>query len=428
MFHANGASPEAAARSRRGQALTIVLIVLALAGLVCAGELTHIHYKVNTDPNYKSNCNYMDEVNCEDVAASHFSEVLGVPISVWGLFAYATLLALAVAGTRRARGGTPAGLPGVTFLWSLAGLASGGALAYISGVVLQVVCPWCVGLYVVNLLVFATSYLLARRVAGGLGPALRADLQRFRRHPVITGVVAGGLAVAFAALLLFYPEVRMEIEEGAALPVPEGCGAGHHHAAEGSAHAGATEAVVTVEEFSDYECGHCRRAHRTLRVLVDEYKDRVRLVHHNFPLDNSCNTMLPRPFHLRACAASRAVICAEQQDEFWAYNDLLFANQQHLEKKHLIGYARNLKMDIPAFEDCLRAPETEDLLQRDIRDGRAWNIRGTPSFVINGRLVVGSKSPEQFRELIDEALKRCEEGEVPPTAPPPAPPAAEPTP
>ena len=405
------ASPRPSATERssrpRGQWLTISIILLAVAGIVVSVELTHVHYKVNTDPDFVSFCNIGEAVNCETVAASSYSELLGVPVAVWAIFAYVVLLGLGLAGTRRTEV-APSGFPGLVLLWASAAAAWTIAMAIISAVIIASFCILCGALYVVNAALFVLAVCLARRVVGGVGRAVAGDFRRLARAPAATGGVAALLLAATVAVVLWYPDVHAsvaDLPETPPKPGPEACGPGH--TAEGFPLFGAAEGIVTIEEYSDYECGHCKKAHALVRKLVHDYHDRVRLVHRHFPLDNACNPSIPRPFHANACLASKAAICADRQGKFWEFNDLLFERQREIAPENIVPWAGELGLDVPQFQQCLDASATESELQRDIRDGVGWGVRGTPSFVINGEFVKGARNEAGFRQLIDDALARC---------------------
>ncbi len=396
--------------THRGQALTITTILLAVAGTFISLQLTHLHYKVNTDPDFMSFCNIGDAVNCETVAASAYSQVFGVPVAVWGCLAYLVLLGLALSGARAARAARYPGLPGLIVLWALAGMVCTAVLAYISTFLIESFCVLCVMLYLINLTILGLSFPLATRTSGSIGRAVRADLRAMRQWPKLTGIGALTLGAVVGALLLFYPQIHLTSVAAAPVIMDDGCGS-NLRTADGHPMVGAKDALVTIIEFSDYQCGHCRGAHWTLRRLVDEYDGKVRLVHRHYPLDNSCNPHIPRPFHRYACLAARATICADEQGKFWEMNDILYENPRHLERKHLAGYARQLDLDLSKFEACLVSSRTEEKLREDIHAGTGWGVRGTPAFVINGRLVTGGRSKEAFREEIENAMSGCPESD-----------------
>jgi len=92
--------------------------------------------------------------------------------------------------------------------------------------------------------------------------------------------------------------------------------------------------------------------------------------------------------------------------QFWPYHDRLFDEQSAFERPQLIKYAEDLGLDGDRFTACLDGDEARRRVEADIAEGRAIGIRGTPSFLINGILVVGAIPVEKFREAIDEALGR----------------------
>ena len=81
----------------------VAALVLVTVGLGLSIELTRIHHRVHTDPEFASICNISDAINCENVARSPYSVVLGLPVSVWGILAYLTIGGLVLSGLARRR-------------------------------------------------------------------------------------------------------------------------------------------------------------------------------------------------------------------------------------------------------------------------------------------------------------------------------------
>ena len=134
-------------------------------------------------------------------------------------------------------------------------------------------------------------------------------------------------------------------------------------------------AEVTIVEFSDFECPFCREAHPALARVVRQFEGRVRLVFKNYPL----------PMHEHATAAAIAAVAAHKQGKFWEMHDLLFENQDALERSDLEDYADELGLDLERFRADLDDEETAAAVQRDRDLGREVGVRGTPSIFINGR-------------------------------------------
>lgn len=123
--------------------------------------------------------------------------------------------------------------------------------------------------------------------------------------------------------------------------------------------------------------------------------------------------------HQYAQKAAEASECADDQDKFWEYHDLLFANQGALDADSLKGYAAELKLDTDTFNDCLDGGKQTAEVEKDSQDAQSYGAGGTPAFFVNGQLVSGAKPfedyPDQsgamqpgFKSIIDAALEEAE--------------------
>jgi protein-disulfide isomerase len=170
---------------------------------------------------------------------------------------------------------------------------------------------------------------------------------------------------------------------------------------------GAPDAPLTLIEFSDYECPYCRRfVKTTLPALKAEYINtgKLRYVFRNFPLDQ---------IHRDARKAAEAAQCAGEQGQYWAMHDVLFHKQQALQLEQLKTYARNLDLDAPAFDDCLELGRYAAEVQKDVEDGIALGVQGTPSFFLGktsagdtmqGIFLSGAQPITAFRGVIERLL------------------------
>jgi len=375
----------------------IAFVLLCIVGLGVAFELTRIHLWVHADPSYRSFCALSETVNCDTVAESPYSVFLGVPVSVWGILGYLLMGALAASGLRR-RGTWPAGV-----LLGLASFSVGASLLLgsISFLTIKSICLLCLSTYAVNaaLLVLA---IVDQRAAGSLRSALRADLDKLRRSPLVAAVVMGLPAVVAVALMLTYPAYWKEHD------LQKTSGEARGMSPEGHAWIGAVQPAVTVEEYSDYECPHCRRGHREMRRLVSRYPDKLRFVHRHFPLDDHCNPMITRPFHPRACELARLVVCAGRQQKAWEASDLLFFDSADLATLSPASLARQLGIDGAALQQCMQDPSSMQAVRADIDQGRKLGIQGTPTYVIGDHTYPGQVPPSVLRQALgipeDEAL------------------------
>ena len=160
---------------------------------------------------------------------------------------------------------------------------------------------------------------------------------------------------------------------------------------------GPEHAPVTVMEYGDFECPHCRRATGPVKQMLTRFDQRVRFVFRHFPLEQV------HPHALRAAEASE---CAAAQGSFWSMHDLLFEHQQHLEPEHLRNHARALGLDMARFTAEM---DDEIYLQR-VREhqqgGTASGVRGTPTFFVNGHPVDLTAGLDALNRAIEGVLRR----------------------
>lgn len=162
---------------------------------------------------------------------------------------------------------------------------------------------------------------------------------------------------------------------------------------------GDKNAKVTIVEFSDYECPFCGRYFtQTYPQLKKDYVDtgKVKIVFRDYPL----------PFHQNAQKAAEAAECADDQGKFWEMHNKLFSNQQKLDVASLKKYAGELALDQAKFDDCLDSGKYASEVEKDMQDGSSYGVSGTPSFFVNGQLLVGAQPYSEFKKLIDAELAK----------------------
>jgi protein-disulfide isomerase len=159
---------------------------------------------------------------------------------------------------------------------------------------------------------------------------------------------------------------------------------------------GPENAPVTIVEFSDYQCPYCGRAEATVQEVLKKYGDKIRFVYRDYPLS----------FHPNAENAAIAAGCAKDQGKFWEMHGAMFNNQAKLAKDDLVATAAGLGMDKDKFKSCLDAGTHKDEVQKDFQDGQKYGVTGTPTFFINGIMMVGARDVNSFAEIIGQELER----------------------
>ena len=174
---------------------------------------------------------------------------------------------------------------------------------------------------------------------------------------------------------------------------------------------GAPGAAVTVVEFSDYQCPYCKRhATSVFPQLLEQYGDQVRFTMREFPIEN---------LHPRAFSASRAALCAGEQDAYWAMHDRMFADQRALDDAGLKASAAAIGLDQAAFDACYDSDRYTDLIREHQREAGSMGISGTPSFVIGltdaddpnlvhlSKFIRGAQPLTAFQAAIDDLLEEA---------------------
>jgi protein-disulfide isomerase len=349
---------------------------LAAVGFVLAVVLARQH--VHAHAGIASFCAINEYVNCDRVATSRFSIVLGLPVAIWGMIGYGLALLLALAGLRprRVREGWPAGL---LFVVAAAAAAVAVALALVSELAIGALCVLCAASWVTSFALLAAAWRACR--PEGVAAAIRGDLGVLRSRPLLAAGVVVAALCGVALVAAAYPRYWERRASPPPRPDASGAGAG---AAGGAAPA--SQGPLVVVEFSDYECPFCAKSHEETKALLANRPD-VTLVRRHFPLDSDCNPAVTRRMHPEACGLARAAICAEEQDKLGPMDDALFRNQQA--KRPVEEIATAVGLDLPRFRRCLVAPGTSARLRSDIDAGVRVGLKATPTYVIGGRAYSG---------------------------------------
>ncbi len=159
---------------------------------------------------------------------------------------------------------------------------------------------------------------------------------------------------------------------------------------------GAKDAPLTLVEFSDFQCPYCAYARNAfVKPLLDNYPGKMRLVYKHFPLTQ---------IHQFSFDASKAAWAAQQQGKFFEYHDLLFDRQKDLGEVAFVKIAKDLKLDLVKFNKDRTSPQAEASIKANMAQGSALNLKGTPTFVLNG-IVIEAGTPLEVIDTIIEVLK-----------------------
>jgi len=325
-------------------------VSLAAIGFLFSAYLEYLHVRAWLDPGATSFCSVAKATDCTAVALSNWSTIGNVPLPIWGA---AGFWVLGAASQRRSA-------------WLLP-FAAFGAVASLALLVVEVIaigsiCLFCEG---VHLIAWVLLFVAWRRRTVFTAP--KRDSEFFANGFV---PAAAFLLAAFFMMPLYF---RVPTWRGEP-PFPTGI------TAAGSPWIGATDPALTVEEWVDYSCPHCKAAsERTLRALA-ERGSKVRVVRRNDPR-MTCSAVSPM-----SCLPLRAALCAAQQGRFWQMDRWLFANATR-GKVDLDAAAKDIRLDSTKLKACVASRETIVAANVEYRAAVDAQVIETPSYRIDARKV-----------------------------------------
>jgi protein-disulfide isomerase len=164
---------------------------------------------------------------------------------------------------------------------------------------------------------------------------------------------------------------------------------------------GPATAPVTIAEYSDFACPYCGAAAQTINAVLDKYKEKVRLVFKHMPLGG---------LHSWARGAAITAECAAAQkpSAFWYFHDYFYdpvhrLNDENFREK-TETFAKTINLDVAKLRECVEKEEPGVRVDYDLSEASNLGFSATPTFVINGVVIVGNQPISVFEEIIQEQL------------------------
>jgi predicted DsbA family dithiol-disulfide isomerase len=159
---------------------------------------------------------------------------------------------------------------------------------------------------------------------------------------------------------------------------------------------GSLSGRVTVVEFADYECEHCKQAQALMHTLLAEYAKDITLYFKHFPLGG----------HVNSLNAALGAAAAQNQGKFWQFGDKVWENSDRLTPAVLESIAKEIGLDFSRWYGDVGSEAVRTHVQRDRSEGRSLEIRRTPAIFINGRRYGDELDVASLKDWIDEELGR----------------------
>jgi len=159
---------------------------------------------------------------------------------------------------------------------------------------------------------------------------------------------------------------------------------------------GQRSAPITILMFIDFQCPFCQASFPVLKEVIDTYDSAIHIVFKHYPITS---------IHPDAFRAAQASMCAYAQGRFWEFHDTVFSVRA-LDESSLYTYAEISGTNLLTFERCMQSNTYDQMINQDLEDGLTIGIRGTPTYLVNGRVIEGSPDIEGWRQLILEELNK----------------------
>jgi len=401
-----------------------LILAFALIGLGFSTASAWVHYKLITDPSYSSFCDVNATFNCTQVYLSQYGSFQGVSTALGGVVWFGLAVLLAAFGGASASNPknksdvSPVG--SYLFAWSTIGLAVVLYLAYASFFVLKTACLLCIGTYLSVIAIFILSGTFSSVPMSELPGRLGTDLKGLVKNPA-TLTVALIFLVGVASVVAFFPhetgprtpaEAKQQANQEAPPPADQQQAWLQKWDAAPREQTGvpADGAKVVIIKFNDFQCPGCREGWVLLTPVLEEFAKThpgaVKYVIKDYPLEGECNFAASSMNHYTACESAAAVRMAHAVGKGTEMEAWLFNNQTRLATGVEV-VKEGLKEVAGLTNFAEQFPQMLPGIRQDVSDAVALQIRGTPTYFING-VRVGFNLPTAYLKLaIEHELKKA---------------------
>lgn len=363
----------------------LVLTLLALAGLLISLVLCWVYINANFLPyGLASFCSVNGTIDCDGVAKTSFSQFLGIPLALWGVFLYVVILfLLGIESFKKIHKKVE------RFLWvfknpqsyiAVLGIISftiSLLLATISIFAIQKICYLCFITYFIDLAIAFVAKSKGSFFIEDFKVTIKdfvAGAKEYTALTIVAIIAAAAILLYTSVALPLAPQLARERSMKEFLTMKE-----NPWKVEGNT-LGAQVPEVTVKEFSDFKCPYCRTMNYMLHKLVRDNKT-VRVFYINYPLDKTCNPYVQNTMHEGACMLARYTLAAREQGRYWDLADKVFDKQPNTEAD-VLDLAKELDFDTARLKRDANSARIARYLKTHIEIAHSQGITGTPTISI----------------------------------------------
>jgi len=366
--------------------------------------LTQHHYMSKLGLSKDSICNINSYFNCDAISTSAFSEIFGLPLALLGavtnLYLFILLFQFLLSDNKDLT--TPSKYK---FLKLFSGfiLATSVVMGSISFLVIGKACLFCVFSYILSISGFLFIYLSIDRSKLNLNYSLQLNskpvmlvilipiLSFFLNYIIRENLNFDRIKMIQAERISFWKnakEIDFNMNTGLTLfPQRE-------------------NVKMTIVEFADFLCPHCKHASTVLHTFVSENPE-TQLVFKFYPLDPQCNDSLDKnSSNGHRCQLAGLVYCSESlAKKGWEAHKDIFTNQEKLHSsfsldEYINKYSAAFSIDQKQLKDCVQSDKTIDAIKVQAKEGQLANIKGTPAIFVNKKFLEGGQQELILREVL----------------------------
>ena len=390
----------------------VFALVCALVGLAASTAAAYTHYHLLYDPTYTSFCDVSARVSCTQVYLSPYSTVFGIPVAIFGALWFVVAALLVVVGLH-ARDAVRESAPGYLFVLSTMALAVILYLGYMSFVRLKLYCPLCLTTYAAVIGLFIVSGAATTFPMTTLPRRASRDLRVFFGSPLAVTLTVVVFSAAVMTLVLFPREpiaIAAAPNPGADLTQDQRSEIERFMAAAPRVPLiiSAEGAKVLIVKFNDFQCPACGQSYLQYKPILAKYEasnpGAVKMVLKDYPLNPSCNANVTVVVHPAACEAAVAVRLARQHNKGAEMEEWLYTHQPQMTPPSV----RQAAHDIGGVTDFdAKFSSTIALVKGETALGKTLDVKGTPTFFINGVKLDVAIQAQFFDQAIAYELKRA---------------------
>lgn len=388
-----------------GKAKKYIIPIIAILGVITTVKLAVIYYNANfvlgAEPSF---CAINEAIDCDAVAKSEYSYFLGVPNAIWGLFFYLFVLTVYMAQRLKQYRFLKflevfKNPKSYVFCLSLVSVIVSIILAWVSSHVINKICVLCYVTYFYNiLLVFASKDNIS------ILDHFKKSIKDF--WSALTNPNYAALAFILAiigSLSLVYinkTEKFIPVSQKAFKKELKKFQVNRYKISGNIL--GDINGKVVLHEYTDFQCPFCAISNSMVHRLISEV-DNVRIMHHDFPLDKSCNEILMHDGHKNSCLIAKYSLAAKKQGKYWDFNTVTFENNKHISEKKILELAKQVGIDTEKLKQDAYSEEIKNKVSKEINKGISVGITSTPTYRIGMKLYEGLMPYQELKKLVIQA-------------------------